>query len=119
MQMEYDARKKSTVLAYLAWFFLGGLGVHRGRSGSGAALLVLTILGFVLTVIAIGPLLWIVVGIWLLVDLFLIPGMVQDYNVSLAHSLQASAAPRPPAAAQLVHPTQTDLSNRPLDKWAD
>ena len=39
--MQYDAAKKSAVVAYLLWFFLGGLGVHRfylGRTGSGIAI---------------------------------------------------------------------------------
>ena len=38
-EMLYHANAKSTGIAYLLWFFLGGLGVHRfylGRGGSAA-----------------------------------------------------------------------------------
>lgn len=116
--MEYDARKKSTVLAYLAWLFLGGLGVHRfylGRARSGGIQLALTVIGLLLTVVGIGPLLWIVVGVWLLIDMFLIPGMVSDCNVALARSLQP--VQRPPAHGALARPTKREQPD--LHKWAD
>lgn len=71
--------KKSTGVAYLLWFFLGGLGGHRfylGRSGTGALMLVLTILGAVTLPVGIGAFILIAVGLWALVDAFLIPGMI-------------------------------------------
>ena len=37
--MQYDANKKSAVVAYLLWFFLGMLGAHRfylSQPGTGA-----------------------------------------------------------------------------------
>ena len=51
MMMQYDANKKSALVAYVLWFFLGWLGIHRfylGRTMSGvvmscAFLLVLTL----------------------------------------------------------------------------
>jgi TM2 domain-containing membrane protein YozV len=57
----------STVVAYLLWFFLGIVSGHRfylGRAGS-AVLQILTyfiLIGFV----------------WLLIDAFLIPGMIRE-----------------------------------------
>lgn len=45
---------KSTGAAYLLWLFLGGAGGHRfylGRSGSGAVMLILFILGLITSVI--------------------------------------------------------------------
>ena len=116
--MEYDARKKSMVLAYVAWLFLGGLGVHRfylGRGQSGGIQLALTVVGLLLTVVGVGPLLWAAVGVWLLIDMFLIPGMVSDYNVALARSLQP--VQRPPAQGALVRPTKRAQPD--LHKWAD
>lgn len=72
---------KSTGAAYLIWFFLGFLGVHRfylGRSGSGAAMLVLTILGWLTFVFGVGIAILIGAGLWVIVDAFLIPGMIQS-----------------------------------------
>ena len=88
--MMYDAQKKSALIAYLLWWFLGTLGVHRfylGRVGSGVAMLLLTVVSGVLTVILIGFVGLAVVGLWWLVDAFLIPGMVKGHNVRLAHAL--------------------------------
>jgi TM2 domain-containing membrane protein YozV len=81
-QMMYDANKKSTGAAYLLWFFLGGLGAHRfylGYTGSGVAQLLLLLLGWIPLFVG-----WFILGIWLLVDLFLIPGMAREKNMALA-----------------------------------
>jgi len=88
--MLYDANKKSAGIAYLLWFFVGLLGGHRfyaGRSGSGACLAVLSILSFLTTFIAIGFVGLLVVGVWVLVDAFLIPGMIQHHNNQLIQRL--------------------------------
>jgi TM2 domain-containing membrane protein YozV len=72
---------KSAGAAYLLCIFLGGLGAHRfylGRTGSGAAMLILFILGWVLLAVVVGLPLLIAVWIWAFVDLFLIGGMVQQ-----------------------------------------
>jgi len=57
--MRYDAAKRSVLIAYLLWFFLGTFGVHRfyaGKVGTG-----------VLQLVTLGGL-----GIWALVDLILL-----------------------------------------------
>ncbi|MCF8565798.1 NINE protein [Alicyclobacillus tolerans] len=69
---------KSVALAYVLWFFLGYLGIHRmycGRIGSGVAMLALTVFGGIFFPIWIGHLLLFVVGIWWLLDLFLTAGL--------------------------------------------
>lgn len=84
--MLYDSQKKSAGIAYLFWFFLGGLGAHRfylGRTGSGAAMLAICVLSLLLLVVGIGALGLVVIGIWALVDAFLIPGMVNEHNQAL------------------------------------
>jgi TM2 domain-containing membrane protein YozV len=69
-------------VAYLLWFFLGIFGGHRfylGRPGT-------AILQILLNCIVIGI-------VWVLIDAFLIPGMVRNENAKLRDTLirQASA----------------------------
>lgn len=88
--MMYDIRKKSMVLAYLLWWFLGTFGAHRfylGRTGSAVVMLLITLFSFVLVFVLIGFFGFIAIGIWWLVDAFLIYGIVNDYNLRLAHQL--------------------------------
>ena len=92
--MQYDANKKSSGTAYLLCIFLGMFGAHRfylGETGTGAALLAITICSFFLIfAFFIGLLtIWISV-IWVTIDLFLIPGMIRTKNTALAHQLGAT-----------------------------
>lgn len=67
--------QKSTGVAYLLWFFLGGVGAHRfylGKTGTAVAQLIITVIGF----FTIFPL--IITGIWVLVDAFLIPDIIRE-----------------------------------------
>jgi TM2 domain-containing membrane protein YozV len=90
--MRYDALKKSVLVGYLFWFFLGAVAAHRfylGRIWS-AALWIMTLISsfFFFTIkedlIAI-PML--VVGIWWAVDAFLIPGMTSRKNSQIITQL--------------------------------
>ncbi|MDD3446868.1 MAG: TM2 domain-containing protein [Zavarzinia sp.] len=92
MMMAYDANKKSVGVAYLLWFFLGGFGGHRfylGSVGLAVTQLVLTVLGAVLSFVGVGLALLAVVGIWVLIDAFLIPGMISAYNNGVRLKLMA------------------------------
>lgn len=96
-QMVFEATKKSTGAAYLLWFFLGGFGAHRfylGQTGTAIAQLLLLLLGWL-------PLFagWVVLGLWLFIDLFLIPGIIQTENMKLVNTLTGpgSVATRMPA----------------------
>lgn len=70
---EVEKRKRSLLVAYLLWFFLGALGAHRfyfKKIGSGIAMVLLVVL-----TLGFGA---IVTGIWALVDAFLMPGWQQQ-----------------------------------------
>lgn len=85
--MAYDARKKSALLAYLLWFFLGFFGLHRfylGHVVSGLIMLGLTVVGSVLQFILIGYIPLAIVGVWWLIDALLTYTMVENYNSRLA-----------------------------------
>lgn len=93
--MAFESSKKSAGVSYLLWFFTGGVGGHRfylGRTGSAVAQLILSILGWLLILAAgLGLLFLIPLGIWLLVDLFLIPGIVSSRNGELMNRLNRSS----------------------------
>lgn len=91
--VHYDAVKKSVGVTYLLWFFLGGFGGHRfylKRTGSAVGLLILTISSYLLTIVVIGIFGLIAVGIWLIVDAFLIPGMVEQFNLEIANKMNSA-----------------------------
>jgi TM2 domain-containing membrane protein YozV len=78
----FEANKKTALVAYLLWFFLGLLGGHNfylGRTGVAVAQLILslTVIGLLVTIV------------WAIVDAFLIPGWVRRQNNLLATQLGA------------------------------
>ncbi len=88
----YNSNAKSMGIAYVLWFFLGTLGGHRfyaSKTGSAVTQLLLTILGWATVALGVGFLFLIVVGIWVLVDAFLIPGWIRSHNNMLAVQLGA------------------------------
>jgi TM2 domain-containing membrane protein YozV len=88
--MQYDAAKKSTGIAYLLWFFLGGLGLHRfylGQTGTGIAMAIIFVVSWITVFIGIGFVGLAVIAIWVLVDAFLVPGIAARANMELATRL--------------------------------
>lgn len=88
--MRYDANRKSALLAYILWFFLGWFGLHRmylGRIGSGVAMLLLQGVSWLTHFILIGYLGFAVLALWWLIDALLIPGMTRDHNNRLIDQL--------------------------------
>lgn len=70
LSSEMDKRKKSTAVTWLLWFFLGGLGGHRYYLGRiGTAIIMTLTLGCL--------------GIWTIIDLFLISGMIRGKNEAI------------------------------------
>jgi TM2 domain-containing membrane protein YozV len=77
--------RKTMGTAYLLWFFLGGLSAHRfylGFSTSAIIQLLLTPIGYAMLLSKSPAGLFVVAagGVWILVDAFLIPGMVTKAN---------------------------------------
>src|ERR1700732_4531978 len=80
--MLFEANKKTGLVSYLLWFFLGLFGGHNfylKRTGVAVTQLILTItvVGMLITIV------------WVLVDAFLIPGWVRNQNNMLAMHLGA------------------------------
>ncbi|MCU7558445.1 TM2 domain-containing protein [Macrococcus capreoli] len=72
-------QKKSTGVAYLLWFFLGGFGAHRFYFGKTASAIGLILLTFLVSSWTFGiPSL-----IWLIVDAFLIPNMIKEHEENI------------------------------------
>lgn len=92
---QYDIEKKSLLVAYVLWFFLGYIGAHRfylGRPLSGFLMLALSAITLVLSLVSFGFLafLWVVVGLWWLIDALLIPGIVAGRNSRIADRIFSS-----------------------------
>jgi TM2 domain-containing membrane protein YozV len=80
--MLFEVNKKTALVAYILWFFLGLFGGHNfylKRTGVAVAqlILTLTVVGALITVV------------WVLIDAFLIPGWVRNQNNLLAAQLGA------------------------------
>lgn len=78
-------REKSMGTAYLLWFFLGGFSAHRfylGFTTSAMIQLVLAPIGYglLLSEPLVGFVTLIFAGLWILADVFLIPGMHREAN---------------------------------------
>jgi TM2 domain-containing membrane protein YozV len=79
------ANRKSLTVAYLLLIFIGGAGAHRfyaAKTPSAVGMLVLMLIGWGLNEYTIGDILLGALAIWLLVDIFLIPGWIRDENKS-------------------------------------
>jgi len=87
--------KKSSGVAYLLWFFLGGFAAHRfylGAVGTAVAQIALLWGGLLLSAVLIGIPMLMAFGIWWVIDAFLIGGLVeQDATVKRARIINEVA----------------------------
>ncbi|MDI6604243.1 MAG: TM2 domain-containing protein [Thermoanaerobacteraceae bacterium] len=81
LSSEMEKYKKSTTVAYLLWLFLGGFGAHKfylGKIGMGFLYLSMSIIGWLTLGIGIGWIILIILGIFLIYDLFTIPSQIKS-----------------------------------------
>ncbi|MBU2233156.1 MAG: NINE protein [Alphaproteobacteria bacterium] len=103
--MAFESNKKSAGVAYLLWFFTGGVGGHRfymGRIGSAVTQLILAILGWTTVWFGVGLAFLIPLGIWLLIDVFTLGGMVAKHNSDLMARLNTMPRQAPSSADDLA-----------------
>jgi TM2 domain-containing membrane protein YozV len=82
---------KSSTVAWLLWFFLGSFGAHRfyfGKTGSGIGMAGLFVGSCVLTLVLIGLFGFIALGIWWIVDAFLMNGWLKEQATGVAGAVQ-------------------------------
>lgn len=82
--LKVSGEGKNLLLAYVLWWFLGFIGLHRiylDKKGTGITFIVLFILGFVTLFIA-----WIPLGIWWLLDAYFVYQYVKEANAGIAAS---------------------------------
>lgn len=92
--MIFESQRKSALVAYILWFFLGGIAAHRfylGRIASAVAFLVLLFASILLLFSGVGFIGLLIIGLWIIVDAFLIPGIVSKYNQMLSQRIISNA----------------------------
>ncbi len=93
---------KSMVVAYVLWFFFGQLGAHRfylGKIGSAVVQLILGLVGWATAIFVVGYFLLGALWIWLLVDIFLIPGLARSAQPVTVHQVSHTVVTDIPGAA--------------------
>lgn len=77
--------QKNVVLAYLLWWFLGFIGIHRlyTKQSKWWAFLVLFLLGVVTSVIIIGWLFILILFIWWIIDGIKLHNVCKMYNLNI------------------------------------
>lgn len=103
---------KSIAVAYILWFFFGQLGVHRfylGRIKTGVVQLILGVIGWFLLPVGVGLFLLIPLWIWMIVDLFLIPGMARNSVPATVHQVSHTVVSETPAE---IASTSTETPNQ-------
>ena len=87
---ELQRRGKSVGVAYILLILFGAYGAHRfylGETGTAVALLCMTIGGILTSILLIGFIPLMAVGVWIIVDLFLTKDMVDDFNTKLEREI--------------------------------
>ncbi|MEM7701868.1 MAG: TM2 domain-containing protein [Pseudomonadota bacterium] len=81
-ELVFESNRKSKGIAYLLWLLAGWAGAHRFYAGEMKT-------GAIQLVLALSIIGWVVLPFWLLLDLFFIPGMINERNLELLHALNS------------------------------
>ncbi|MDO4903530.1 MAG: TM2 domain-containing protein [Limosilactobacillus sp.] len=130
-ESEVNRRSKNVVVAYLLAIFLGSIGAHRyylKKIGTGIVMTLLAVFGWMLFVSILGMeiaiLLFFIDGIWVIVDLFLIPSIVNKDRTNVENEVfaqimaersmanQAQPAQNADDAQQTQATTNTESENK-------
>lgn len=92
MTVNVQPQGKNIVIAYLLWWFLGWVGLHRfylGKTKTGLMMLGLSVIGFATAIFFIGFVFLGIWGIWWMLDAYYVQKYVAEFNA--AHGLAASS----------------------------
>jgi TM2 domain-containing membrane protein YozV len=88
--LEYEAQRKSVMVAYVLWFFLWFVAGHRfyaGKPLSAILQLLLHAIGWATAWLLFGYIFLAVWGVWWVIDALLIPGWIRDRNMQIVRSI--------------------------------
>lgn len=100
----FENNRKSKGIAYLLWLLAGWAGAHRFYAGEMKT-------GAIQLVLALSVIGWVILPFWLLLDLFFIPGMINERNLELIHALNSDR----PGSIALEEGEWDDEPQPPLD----
>lgn len=83
-----DSEKANTVVTWILWIFLGMWGAHRFylKRSNAILMLVLTVIGYITTIILIGFLILFVTWIWWIVDAFYLNQYLKQNRLDALHN---------------------------------
>ncbi|QOY52490.1 NINE protein [Candidatus Sulfurimonas baltica] len=89
-QMRLEEKKKSAVIAYIMWWFLGLFGAHRFYMGksNGATMLIISILSFLTMIIVVGYIGLLAMLVWWVLDAISLHKWVTTYNLELINNYE-------------------------------
>ena len=105
--MVFESNRKSKKIAYLLWLLVGWTGAHRFYAGE-------TKTGAIQLVMALSVIGWPFLAFWLIADIFLIPGMINEKNMEVIRALN-SADDRAPYAERQERLTYEEEEEPILD----
>jgi TM2 domain-containing membrane protein YozV len=91
VEQRVNSAAPNIFVAYLIWFFLGYLGIHRMFLGQkkGVLMLIIFVISVVLSVVMIGVIGFVVLFVWWIYDAIQIPKWIEEKKTDLRSKIQA------------------------------